>query len=108
MKKLFYEHIIPPKRIKIKSLAFKLDFEIESDWTDEENPPEVIIGVDDLFALSNSGLFESIMYYVEDDMTAYYRDGEGRKNLHGWIEITDYEKGGECGVYDELYWIEKH
>ena len=110
MNKLYYDYILPPRKIRLKSKSLNIDTTIEQgNWDSEEinNIKCDIISVDDLFNLAKTGLFTEISYLIDKDMTTYYRPQNcpyQRIQLKGWINILDYIQGGNW-TEDNMRWI---
>lgn len=90
---LLYNYIIPPRRIKLRSKVMNLDYEIDqSDW-DKSNEYKPVLGIDDLFVLKETNLFEQILMLSDPCMLLQYRlEGmqEFKEINNGWVDITKF------------------
>ena len=95
-RKLFYNYIVPPRKIELRSAVMNLNHSIDqSDW-DKTDENKQIIGMDDLFKLAETGLFEKILVLAEPDMFLYYYvegSGEIKKIYKGWLDIMRFSGG---------------
>lgn len=104
MYKLYYDYIVPPRKIILKSKALQLTHEInQSDWDIKRYNNNYLIGIDDLFILAGTGLFTELKCLVDEDMIIYFFRKSERINVHGWIDITKFGRGGQVNSADLLH-----
>lgn len=92
MKKLFYNPIEVPEKIKVKSIAFGLDIEYEPSAA--EGKP---VYFDDLYLFAKNRYFDSVQVFLTSHNEAYYRDSKNpieKVPVTGWVDLCDYKKGG--------------
>lgn len=92
MKKLYYNPIELPEKIKIKSVAFGLDTEYTPS-TSEGKP----VYIDELYDFAKNRYFDSVQVFLTSHNEAYYRDSKNpieKVSVTGWVELCDYKKGG--------------
>lgn len=108
MHKLYYEYIIPPRKIVLKSETLQLTRVIDqSEWDVKRYAKTPLLGIDSLFILAETGFFTEISCFVDEDATVYFRRKGIRHMVKGWINILYFKNGGHFTTNDELYGTEK-
>lgn len=104
MFKLNYLYVELPKKIRLISKCMGMNYYFEPLTTfyyyDPNEEAELCytegIGMDDLFKLSETGLFDHIFVYLDKDNFAYYYDDNQIKHdITGWIDLMQFEKGND-------------
>ena len=55
------------------------------------------MGMNGLFSLADTGVFDHIFVYLDKDNFAYYYDDNQTKHdIIGWIDLMQFEKGDNC------------
>ncbi len=106
MVKLNYVYVILPKKVRLISNAMAMNHDFEPNNTIDYYDPNFEvpmsfasdIGIDELFKLAETGLFEHILVYLTEDNMAFYLNNEKEKiDLFGWIDLMQFEKGDNSG-----------
>lgn len=102
MIKLNYLYIELPKKVRLISEAMGMNHYIEPEtafgfYDPYEDAPLAYtmgIGIDELFKLSETELFDHIFVYLDKDNIAFYYDERNeRHNIEGWVDLIQFEKG---------------
>lgn len=114
MYKLYYSYVFLPLKVRLISKSLRLDHIIYPDdfsYYDIEHGDDIrmsdkLLGLDALFELSKTNLFDNIYVYLnESNMAYYYQDNEEKVCLAGWIDINQFLDGGHYSN-DQLYYEE--
>ena len=92
MKKMYYNPIEMPVRIKIVSKCFNVDVEYIPEVTSHNYPCHF----DDLFLLAYSSCFDEVAVYVTEHEQAYIRKTKNspKEHLKGWVSLKGVVDGG--------------
>ena len=92
MKKLYYNPIEVPEKIRIKSVAFGIDIEYTPN-TSEGKP----VYIDELYDFAKNRYFDSVQVFLTSHEEAYYRDSKNpieKVPVTGWVDLRVLERGG--------------
>lgn len=101
---LFYNYIELPKKVRLISKALCLDhvfYPNENCYYDaiagcsDIGITDITIGIEDLFVISKTDLFDNVFCYLDEVNHAYFRDNKNKKiYICGWIDIKQFINGG--------------
>lgn len=116
MYKLYYNYVELPQKVRLISKPLELDHTIfpnECSYHDANiccddicmyHNPVGPVGLDQLFKLKNSELFDNIFVYLNEYNAAYYNlSNHDKVDLIGWIDIMQFAYGGHYSS-DPLYY----
>ena len=105
MIKLNYLYIEFPKKVRLISSRMGMNYYFEpSSCTFYFDPYQEAVlgyskgmGMNGLFSLADTGVFDHIFVYLDKDNFAYYYDDNQTKHdIIGWINLMQFEKGDNC------------